>query len=82
MTAKVAGIIFQGERIIFECPFCGRTLIKSNYEKCSKLLDETDAPRGKVCKQCGHTVILKLDDHARRKIASRTGPVARIDRGE
>lgn len=69
---KIATIVLQQEKVIFECPHCGRTLIRSNYEKAGKLLDETGAPRGKICPKCGGTVMLKLDAKSKRVILSRS----------
>jgi len=74
---KIAAIILQRDKVIFECPHCGRILIRSNYEKAGKLLDETGAPRGKICAKCGGMVMLKLDAKSKKLILSRSAPVPR-----
>jgi predicted RNA-binding Zn-ribbon protein involved in translation (DUF1610 family) len=71
---KQATILFQGEKIIFECPLCGRTLMRSNFEKVSKLLEKAGAPRGKICPKCGGTVLIELDPRSRKRIESRIRP--------
>jgi ribosomal protein S27E len=69
---KVANIVFQTDKVIFECCVCGSTLLKTTYEKVRRLAEDTGPPRGKVCAKCGETIVLKLDDRAKRKVDART----------
>jgi len=71
VPVKSATLVFQPNKVIFECPFCGRTLIRTTYEKVRKLLDDTGPPRGKICDKCGETVKLKLNEKAREIIESK-----------
>lgn len=73
---KSATIILQQEKVIFECPYCGTTLLRSTYDKVKKLLDD-DVPRGKICGKCQGIVKLKLDPKSREAIASRNTPTLR-----
>ena len=82
METKTAGIVFQNDRVIFECPFCGRTLLKSTYEKCRKLVDASGPRRGKICEQCGGTALLELDERSKRKILARAKRASRESRDE
>lgn len=69
---KPAGVVFYEDMVLFECPFCGRTLIRSNYEKVQRLIDEEDGPpRGKICPKCDKAVMLKLDDEAKQIVSNR-----------
>ncbi len=70
-NVKRAIIILQKDKVIFECPHCGTTLIRSTYDKVRRLLDETGVPHGKVCSKCQGMVMLKLDPKSREAIASR-----------
>lgn len=70
-NVKRATIILQKDKVIFECPHCGTTLIRSTYDKVRKLLDEPDVPHGKVCGKCQGLVMLKLDPKSREAVASR-----------
>jgi predicted RNA-binding Zn-ribbon protein involved in translation (DUF1610 family) len=69
---KAANILFYNDMVLFECPFCGMNLIKTNYVKIRKLLDNKGAPRGKICSQCGGTVVLQVDDKQKEIIRSKT----------
>jgi predicted RNA-binding Zn-ribbon protein involved in translation (DUF1610 family) len=82
LKPKPAGIVFQDDRVIFECPFCGRTLIRSNLERCRKLVDASGPPRGKVCTRCGGTALLQLDEKSKRRILVRARKAYRNYRDE
>lgn len=70
---KPANLVFYDKNILFECPYCGMNLIKTDYVKIRKLLEDTgETPRGKVCDNCGGTVMLKLSSKARDIIQKRT----------
>ncbi|MFH0824906.1 MAG: hypothetical protein V2B18_19300 [Pseudomonadota bacterium] len=68
---KPVGVVLHDERILLECPFCGMTLIKTNYLKIKKLLEDQGPPRGKTCSQCGGVSILKLSDDVREAIEAK-----------
>ncbi len=68
---KPANIVFYADKIIFECPYCGRTLIRSNFEKIRKLLEHNGPPAGKLCEKCGETASLILDRKAKEYIRSK-----------
>lgn len=63
---KTATTVFGEKRVIMECPFCGMTLVKSDYDKICKLLDDCDPPRGKVCTSCGGVAIIRLNSKAKK----------------
>ena len=73
---KRATIIFFDEQILMECPLCGRTLIKTDYNKIRKLLNEEENPRGKVCAKCGGVAVLRLNDEAKNIILAKFGETA------
>lgn len=54
-----------------ECPFCGKTLIKTNYQRIRKLLYEEDTPRGKKCDKCEGIAVLTLNPKARETIVAK-----------
>ncbi len=54
-----------------ECPFCGMTLIKTNYEKIRKLLNDEAIPRAKVCAKCGNVAALKLSAKGKQTVLSK-----------
>lgn len=73
---KRATIIFFDEQILMECPFCGRTLIKTDYQRIQKLLNEEGTPRGKVCAKCGGVAVLRLNTEAKNIIKTKIGETA------
>ncbi len=54
-----------------ECPFCGMTLLKTDYDKIRKLLNEEPVPRGKVCAKCGNVAALKLSAKGKETVLSK-----------
>ncbi len=68
---RAARVVFYEAIILFECPFCGRTLVKTDYDKIRRLLEDTGPPRGAICAKCNGAVMLKLGDQARRIIESK-----------
>jgi predicted RNA-binding Zn-ribbon protein involved in translation (DUF1610 family) len=69
---KPAVIICSGgDKVIFECPHCGSTLLRSNLEKTKILLNSTGTTRGKICPKCGATAVFELDARTRRRIEAR-----------
>lgn len=78
---KRAAIIFFDEQILMECPFCGRTLIKTDYKKIRKLLNEEGTPRGKVCAKCGGVAVLRLNDEAKNIVLAKFGETGEISAG-
>jgi len=68
---KTVTAVFYSKKIILECPFCGMTLIKTDYRRIQKLLDETDIPVGKVCSQCGGVAVIRLNTKARGILLAR-----------
>jgi predicted RNA-binding Zn-ribbon protein involved in translation (DUF1610 family) len=70
---KQAIITLYDRMILFECPFCGQTLIRTDYSKIKKLMDEEQTvPRGKVCPKCNGVAVLKLSEKAKEEIRART----------
>jgi hypothetical protein len=65
---KPAITVFSEEHILMECPFCGKTLIKTNYQRIRKLLYEEGTPRGKKCDKCGGIAVLTLTQQAKEII--------------
>ncbi len=61
---KRASIVFYEAQILMECPFCGQTLIKTDYHRIVKLLED-DTPRGKACEKCGGVAVLNLNSEAK-----------------
>ncbi len=68
---KRARMLFFDTRVVMECPFCGMTLLKTDYDKVRKLLDEDRMPRGKVCAKCGGVVVLKLTSSGKEKVLAK-----------
>jgi len=59
--------------ILFECPFCGQTLIRTDYFKIKRLMDEQqEVPRGKVCPKCNGVAVLRLGERAKEEIRAKT----------
>lgn len=70
---KPANLVFYDKSILFECPYCGMNLIKTDYVKIRRLLEDTgETPRGKVCENCGGTVMLRLSSKSRELIQARS----------
>lgn len=67
---RPARVVIREPSIFFECPYCGITLLRTNLSKVMKL-DKNKAGefRGKVCGQCGATVVLVLTDKIRKLAA-------------
>jgi hypothetical protein len=70
---KTATVVFGEKRVIMECPFCGMTLVKSDYDRICQLLDDCDPPRGKVCASCGCIGILRLNSKAKEVLLQKLG---------
>lgn len=69
--AKPAITVFSEEHILIECPFCGKTLIKTNYQRIRKLLYEDGTPRGKKCDKCEGIAVLTLSQPAKDTIIAK-----------
>ena len=69
---KAARIVLHDQMLLLECPHCGMTLVKTNYVKAMKLLENTGPPPGKVCEKCGGEVIVKLNREAKQRIKEKT----------
>jgi hypothetical protein len=67
---KRASIVFYDAQIFMECPFCGQTLIKTDYQRIRRLLQE-DTPRGKNCEKCGGVAVLNLNSHSKEIIRAK-----------
>lgn len=63
--------VLHEDKILLECPFCGTTLIRTDYEKIQKLLDYEGMPRGKVCTKCNGVAVLKLNSQDREAIRAK-----------
>ena len=68
---KRAEIAFYEDRILIECPFCGTTLIRTNYQRIEKLLHLEGTPRAKQCPKCGGLAVLKLSSKGKRIVMDR-----------
>jgi len=75
---QLANPVFGEKRVILECPFCGMTLVKSDYVKIGKLLEDCDPPRGKVCANCGGVGIIRLSSRAKEIVRKRIDAEAGI----
>jgi len=73
MSPKIrrAKMIFFETRVVMECPFCGMTLLKTDYRKVTKLLNDQGMPRGKVCAKCGGLVAIKLNAKGKETVLSK-----------
>ncbi|MGB6063510.1 MAG: hypothetical protein WBG50_01800 [Desulfomonilaceae bacterium] len=47
------------------------TLLKTDYDKIRKLLNEEPVPRGKVCAKCGNVAALKLSAKGKETVLSK-----------
>ncbi len=65
---KAARVVLHELMLLFECPYCGMTLIKANYIKARKLLDNSGPLPGKTCGKCGGAVVVKLNDEIKEHI--------------
>ncbi|MCA1959799.1 MAG: hypothetical protein LDL33_03305 [Desulfomonile sp.] len=72
METKPATVVFHRAKVILECPHCGQTLIRTTYDKVSRLLDASGPPRGKICEKCGKTAIFTFDEPSSAVIRART----------
>jgi ribosomal protein S27E len=70
---KRAVLVFYENQILIECPFCGKTLIRTNYERIQKLLHIEGATRAKKCEKCGNLAALTLNTQARKIILGKIG---------
>jgi predicted RNA-binding Zn-ribbon protein involved in translation (DUF1610 family) len=68
---KPAAFVFFDKQILIECPFCGWTLIRTDYQRIQRLVHYVGQPRGKICPNCGGVAVLKLNDQAREMILSK-----------
>lgn len=76
---SVIAVLYE-EKIVMECPFCGQTLIRTDYMKIQKLLAHQDSPRGKVCPKCNGVVLLRLTDKTKRVIEDKLAEMADLSR--
>lgn len=72
--AKLGIFVFGPEKILIECPFCGMNLIKTDYNRITKLFENHGVYRGKKCK-CGGIVVLKLDKAEEAKVKAKIGQI-------
>lgn len=75
---KRASIVFFDEQILMECPFCGRTLIKTDYVRIQRLLREAETPRGKICEKCGGVAILNLNSQAKEIVLAKLSQLGNL----
>jgi hypothetical protein len=68
---KRAVFIFGDDHILVECPNCGMHMMKTDYKKIAKLLNETGTPRGRVCRKCGGVAVIKLNSEGRGKVVAK-----------
>lgn len=73
---KRAVLVFYENQILIECPFCGKTLIRTNYERIQKLLHIEGTPRAKQCDKCGRLAALILNSEAKKIIIDKIGTEA------
>jgi phage FluMu protein Com len=86
--SKAAIAVLHEDIIFLECPFCGKTLIRANFQKIEKLLAEQGAPRGKICPKCNEVAVFKFSSEvketvrqelARRRAESAEAPTVRLE---
>jgi hypothetical protein len=65
---KRAVLVFYENQILIECPFCGKTLIRTNYDRIQRLLHIEGATRAKQCEKCGKLAALTLNSQAKKII--------------
>jgi hypothetical protein len=68
---KRANFVLLDDAIVIECPFCGRTLIRTNYTRIKQLFNHIGAPPGKLCSKCGGIAILLLGSKTREEVLSK-----------
>lgn len=68
---KNAIAVIREDKILLECPFCGKTLIRTDHVKIRKLLDYEGMPRGKVCPKCEGIAVLKLNSQTKEAIRAK-----------
>ena len=73
-------VVLYEEKIVMECPFCGQTLIRTDYKKVQKLLAQQDSPRGKVCSKCNGVVLLRLNEKTKKVIEDKLSEMADLSR--
>lgn len=69
--AKRAVINLTPDFIYMECPFCGMKLLRTDYKKITKLLNQTESLRGRVCSNCAGVVVLNPSSKMRKEIIAR-----------
>jgi predicted RNA-binding Zn-ribbon protein involved in translation (DUF1610 family) len=68
---KRANFVLLDDVIVIECPFCGRTLLRTDYDRIKKLFNQIGAPPGKLCPKCGGVAVLQLGSVARKEVLSK-----------
>jgi hypothetical protein len=68
---KIAAILLSEDRVIIECPFCGRSLVSAPYRSITRLLNDVGRLKGKVCRYCGGVALLKFSLEVREKIRAK-----------
>jgi hypothetical protein len=68
---KRANFVLLDDFIVIECPFCGRTLLRTDYDRIKKLFNQIGAPPGKLCPKCGGVAVLQLGSIARKEVLSK-----------
>ena len=68
--------VLHGDAIFLECPFCGKTLVRTNYEKMGKVIAAEGTPRGKICPKCGDVAVLKFSSEVKQAIQARLAQFA------
>jgi hypothetical protein len=69
---KKAVLVFCDDQVLIECPFCGKTLIRTNYERVKRLLHVEGVPRAKQCPKCSKLAALVLSSHSKKIIREKT----------
>ena len=69
---KRATIIAFKTHLIFECPFCGQSLVRCSHTKAKAVLDPHGGKGLATCRKCGETCLLTLNDISLDK--SNVGP--------
>jgi hypothetical protein len=68
---RAAIAVLHEDLIFLECPFCGKTLIRANFQQIKRLLAEESAPRGKICPKCNDVAVLTFSDKVKQAIQER-----------
>ena len=59
--AKRAGVVVYKTHLIFECPFCGQSLVRASRAKAKAVLASSGGKGLAKCPRCGNTCLISLE---------------------